>query len=461
MSLRARIVAAIAVLLLTGSGVGVALAGWQAKQVLREELAAALSGGRLTAAGAFDTLGRSDNPERDLVRLVAAFDGNRHVQAALYDANGRLTRASRPIAARAAPAWFALMLHAAPRGVTLPVPAPVGGWIALSPVPASDVAAIWSEFIDLGAVLSVSLVLGCWLVWLTVGQALRPLSDFSAAFLRIGLGDYTAAVRAVGPPELARLGRGVNDMAARLAAMQARTHRLEDQLRTLQDEERADLARDLHDEIGPHLFAVNVDAAMARRLIAEGRTGEAVKQVDAIQDAVGHMQRLVRDILGRLRPTELIELGLKAAIEALVTFWSARHPAIVFQVEVPEDEALPLADDVRETLYRVVQEGLNNAVRHARPGRIEIEVASLETGEILARVTDDGAPASQPEGAGYGLRGMRERVSAAGGRLTVGRGPEGGWTVAARLAAAPRGEDFTEAGPGQVAPAVAARTAAA
>jgi two-component system sensor histidine kinase UhpB len=437
MSLRARVVAAIAVLLLTGSLVGVALAGWQAKQVLREELAAALSGGRLTVTGAFDTLGRSDDPPRDLSRLVAAFDGNRHLRAVLYDADGRSVRASRPIAARAAPAWFARMLHAAPRGLILRVPGHIGGWIALSPVPENDVAAIWSEFIDLGAVLVASLVLGCWLVWLTVGQALRPLSDFSAAFLRIGSGDYSAAVRAAGPPELARLGRGVNDMAARLAAMQARTHRLEDQLRTLQDEERADLARDLHDEIGPHLFAVNVDAAMARRLIAEGRTGEAVRQVDAIQDAVGHMQRLVRDILGRLRPTELIELGLKAAIEALVTFWSARHPAIVFHLDVPDDEALPLADDARETLYRVVQEGLNNAVRHGRPGRIEIEVARLETGEILARVSDDGAPGAQTESAGYGLRGMRERVAAAGGRLSVGREPRGGWTVAARLAPEP------------------------
>jgi two-component system sensor histidine kinase UhpB len=457
MSLRTRVVAAIAVLLFTGSLVGVALAGWQAKQVLREELAAALSGGRLTVTGAFDSLGRSDNPARDLNRLVAAFDGNRHVQAVLYDATGRLARASRPIAARAAPAWFARMLLAGPRGLTLRVPGPPGGWIVLSPVPANDVAAIWSEFIDLGAVLAASLGLGCWLVWLTVGQALRPLSDFSAAFLRIGSGDYSAAVRAAGPSELVRLGRGVNDMAGRLAAMQARTHRLEDQLRTLQDEERADLARDLHDEIGPHLFAVNVDAAMARRLIAEGHTAEAVKQVEAIQEAVAHMQRLVRDILGRLRPTELIELGLKAAIEALVTFWSARHPAIVFRVDVPDDEALPLADDARETLYRVVQEGLNNAVRHGRPGRIEIEVARLEGGEVLARVTDDGAAGAKPGVAGFGLRGMRERVAAAGGGLSVGRGPKGGWSVMARLAASPRGEDFAGTAPEPTAkPAAAA-----
>jgi two-component system sensor histidine kinase UhpB len=446
MSLRVRVVVAIAVLLLTASIVGTALAGWQANQVLREELVAALAGGRQTVAGAYGSLVRSDDPARDLGRLIGAFDGNRHLRATLLDAKGHLQRASRPIPAQPAPAWFAALFHPDVQSLTLPVPSPTGGRIVLSPLAANDVSAIWAEFIDLVAVLSASFAIGSGLVWLTVGGALRPLSDFSAAFVRIGLGDYSAKVREAGPSELVRLGRGVNDMAARLAAMQEKTQRLEDQLRTLQDEERADLARDLHDEIGPHLFAVNVDAAMARRLIAEGRTGEAQRQVEAIQDAVGHMQRLVRDILGRLRPTELIELGLKAAIDELVAFWSARHPGITFSVQVPDDGAWPIAEDVRETLYRVVQEGLNNAVRHGRPSRIEVEVARRESGEILARVTDDGAPSGKPDGVGFGLRGMRERVAASNGRLTIERGPDGGgWTVAARLAALPRGEDMDEA----------------
>lgn len=439
MSLRLRVVAAIAVLLLSGSIVGTALAGWQAKQVLREELAAALAGGRQTVASAFTSLGRSDDPRRDLSRLVGAFDGNRHLRAALLDKRGRLVRQSRPLPTALAPDWFAALFRPTIGALALRVPSPAGGTFMISPLPANDVAAIWAEFIDLAAVLSLSLVVGSGLVWLTVGQALRPLSEFSAAFVRIGSGDYSAKVREAGPSELVRLGRGVNDMAGRLAAMQATTHRLEDQLRTLQDEERADLARDLHDEIGPHLFAVNVDAAMARRLIGEGRTEEALKQVESIQAAVGHTQRLVRDILARLRPTELIELGLKAAIDELVAFWSARQPGIAFTVQVPDDEALPLSDEVRETVYRVIQEALNNAVRHGRPGRIEIIVSRADGGEILAQVSDDGAPSGKPEGVGFGLRGMRERVAAAGGRLNIGRAGAG-WTVAARLAAFPGGE---------------------
>jgi two-component system sensor histidine kinase UhpB len=213
--------------------------------------------------------------------------------------------------------------------------------------------------------------------------------------------------------------------------MQARTLRLEQQLATLQDEERADLARDLHDEIGPHLFAVNVDAAMARRLIGEGDSGEALRPIDAIQQSVAHMQRLVRDILGRLRPSELIDLGLASAIGELVKFWRARHPGIAFEVRVAEDESLALTEEARETLYRVVQEALANAVRHGRPARIDIQVRRLSGTEVAAVIADDGTLTGAAEGSGFGLIGMRERVAAAGGTLTIERGA--GWRVTASL----------------------------
>jgi two-component system sensor histidine kinase UhpB len=445
MSLRSRVVAAIAALLLTGSVVGVALAGWQANKVLREELVAAMVGGRLTVAAAFRSLPRSDDPAGDVARLVASFDGARHVRASLIDAGGVVRVISHPLPVRPAPAWFASRFQPGVGAVRLAVPVAGYGSLVLVPVATNDVAAVWSEFLDLTAVLAASFAIGSVLVWLAVGRALRPLAEFSAAFGRIGAGDYAAQVREAGPPELVTVGRSVNDMAARLGVMQARTQRLETQIATLQDEERADLARDLHDEIGPHLFAVNVDAAMARGLIAEGKAAEAVRQVEAIQQSVAHMQRLVRDILGRLRPTELIDLGLAAAIGELAAFWSARHPAVGFAVRVADDEVLAADEASREILYRVVQEALNNAVRHGRPNRIEVEVGRQSPGEVFARVSDDGAPSGAPGATGFGLTGMRERVAAAGGGLDIVRGEAGGWTVTARLPAPVRDLEPAEA----------------
>jgi len=430
MSLRFRVVLAIVLVLLAGSAIGIALAGWQAHAALREELAAALGSGRQSVAIAFENLRRSGRPDRDLARLVRGFDGDRHLSVEVIGPDGVVTAASQPLAGVRGPDGFARLFEtAAP--VTLVVPAPGQGVVRLTPLAAADVGAIWTEFVDLALVLAVSIAATAALAWLTVGHALRPLGDIAAALAAIGSGRYDSRVDDRGVRELRRLTGGVNDMAARLAAMQARTQALERQLLTLQDEERADLARDLHDEMGPHLFAVSVDAALARRLIEDGHPPAAVEQLAAIQQAVAIMQRMVRDILGRLRPTELIELGLSAAVGELVAFWRGRHPTIRFEVTTPADESV-ITSAVRETLYRVVQEGLSNAIRHGRPDRVSIRL-SIARDEVEARVTDDGARAVAPGPEGFGLSGMRERLAAVGGRLEIRRGePGGGWTLIAR-----------------------------
>jgi signal transduction histidine kinase len=87
---------------------------------------------------------------------------------------------------------------------------------------------------------------------------------------------------------------------------------------------------------------------------------------------------------------------------------------------------------------------LNNAVRHARPSRVEVEVGRVGEAEVFARIADDGAPSARPDGIGFGIIGMRERVAAAAGVLTITRGEAGGWTVTARLPA--RAEELEEAG---------------
>jgi two-component system sensor histidine kinase UhpB len=438
MSLRLRTLCAVALVLLIGSVTGIAVADWQAGQVLREELDAALAGGRQAVAGALRAHPPSGDDDATLRRIVRGFDGDRHVGATLVDPTGRVIARSIPLKARTSPAWFAAAFRFPVRPIAISEPASRAS-VMLRPVFADDVGAIWSEFVELTLVLAASWGAACAMIWLTVGHALKPLSEFGAAFQRIGSGDYDARVGEHGPIELVRLGRGVNAMTARLGSMHVRTQALETQLSTLQDEERADLARDLHDEIGPHLFAVNVDAAMVRRLIEESHPDEALGQVAAIEASVGHMQTLVRDILGRLRPTELVELGLVEAIGELVSFWRSRRPAIRFDVCLAPVERLPLR--VSETIYRVVQEGLNNAVRHGLPHEVRLTLQPPLDGFVVVEVADDGAAAKPASTQGYGLIGMRERVAAANGKLTIDQGERGsGWTIRVQLPLAAHGE---------------------
>jgi two-component system, NarL family, sensor histidine kinase UhpB len=433
MSLRLRILIAIGLVLALGSGFGLALAGWHARQWLREELVSAQDSGRLEVTRAFADLAGARQPPGDLTALIADFDGNRHLQAQLLGPDGRVLAASHPEPASAPPAWFGGMLRQQIAPARLTSPSQGGEIVELRPVYDDDMAALWAEFLDLTLVLALALVGGAVLVFVVVGRALAPLRAIGQVLPRIGAGDYGVRAPEWGPPELAALGRGVNEMAGRLAAMRERNRSLEEQILTLQDEERADIARDLHDEIGPHLFAANVDASMAATLIGAGRPEAALQQVRAITTAIAHMQRLVRDILGRLRPPQLAELGLSSAILDLVAFWSARRPDVAFETRIPDD-ADTLPEPVQETLYRIVQESLSNAVRHGAPTRVRIAI-ERHAGAAQVEVVNDGAPEDCVEARGFGLTGMAERVTAAGGTLSAGPASGGRWRVAATLPA--------------------------
>src|SRR5262249_39148153 len=157
-------------------------------------------------------------------------------------------------------------------------------------------------------VLASSAVLSALLISAVVGRALRSLERASGAIEHVGEGDFHHVLPVKGPPELKRLASGFNLMTRRLAVMASQNRRLNERLLRLQDEERADLARDLHDEIGPLLFAVDMTAATVERLAGDGRNAEIPVHARAIHESVGHMQRHVRAILQRLRPLATVGL---------------------------------------------------------------------------------------------------------------------------------------------------------
>jgi two-component system sensor histidine kinase UhpB len=224
-------------------------------------------------------------------------------------------------------------------------------------------------------------------------------------------------------------------MAEQLGLAESQNHMLREQLLTLQEEERADLARDLHDEVGPLLFAAAIDAASIPGVLAAGQTKEAEVRAQSIRAAVAHMQGQIRSILGRLRPLSFGSFGLAEAIENIIAFWRARHPGTVIAAEVAVEDEIP-DEAVRATVCRVVQESICNALYHGSPERIDISVARDADGLVI-RVSDDGTGLGE-QGVipGFGLMGMRERVQAQAGTLAIAARDCGrGLAVTARLPA--------------------------
>lgn len=438
LSLRLRLIGLIA-LVFAGS---LALGGWvawlNASRSVATELDAAVAVARQVIEARLATLDRAEDPRRALAQLVAAFAGNRHLRVTLRgeaDETAGPAEETSPIAD--VPPWFVRLIGVAPTRLVLPV-AIAGrseGSILVETVPHNEILEIWNEFADTALMLALFSLPTLLLTYLFIGHALRPLDRMAAALGRIGGGDYQVRLAETLPSELAPLGDSFNRMADRLAAMDAENRRLNEQLLTLQEAERSDIARDLHDEVGPFLFAINIDAANIARHARDGRLAPIPGLVDGIVDAVGHLQRQVKGLLRRLRPIGLAEFGLADAIANQVEFWRRRHPAIEFRLDIA-GAAASQGELMDTVVFRVVQEALSNALRHSRPSRLSVFVGP-ERGAggaaLLVRVADDGQGIGARTGLGYGLLGMSERVKAMGGSLDMASAPGAGLVVTASL----------------------------
>jgi two-component system, NarL family, sensor histidine kinase UhpB len=440
MSLRFRLSSLVCFVLLLSLALGSVIAYSTAVRSVRTEMRAALLVGRQTIEIAIGRLQGNGNPSRDLDQLVGSFDGNRHLRvwrrggetvlAAPAVENGQFGRV---------PGWFVQVIGAAPKTERIPVA--IGGRdygaILVETDPYNETLEVWNEFTESLIAPTVFCILTVLLIYLFIGRMLRPLNRLAAALEEIGDGRYRTRIGGRLPPELSRLRDSFNRMAARLAESDADNRRLNEQLLTLQEQERNDLARDLHDEVSPFLFAVNADAATASRLLAEGRIGEAGEHVRSIADAIRHVQQQVRRMLGRLRPIGLDDLGLRAAIENLVAFWRRRRPEIRYEVCIAA-ECEGLTEMIAATICRIVQEALSNAVRHAEAKLVTVAVercgdAGQDSAGIRVVVADDGRGMAEQSRMGYGLMGLSERIAALGGHLTFANRPGGGFTVIAAL----------------------------
>jgi two-component system sensor histidine kinase UhpB len=419
LSLRLRLVASITFVLLVTLAAGSALIYRHAVDKVETEMRAAIAVGSRIAQNAADDAEEVRNPRRRLELLVADFNGDRHLKASLIDANGLLVMVSTVAPPRDdVPQLLLWLLAGKQQKVPVALPAVFDGYgsIVLETTSTNEIGEVWEDvrlYLGILATFSISVLA---LTYLIIGRVLAPLKDLVGAFARIGSGDYAARVTPVGPKELVQLCSGFNDMGERLLDMDEKNKRLRAQLDTVQEEERAELARDLHDDVSPLLFSVDVDATMIKQLATNGAGQQLLARADAIRDAVGDMKKKVKAILGRLRPS-LLDPGLATTVDNLVASWQARYPDIVFSVDVP---AASWGAQLDSTLHHLVRESVSNALKHAKPRRIDVSIRRGADNCVVLEVADDGAGLKAPAAPrGYGITGMTERSARLGGRLSV------------------------------------------
>jgi two-component system, NarL family, sensor histidine kinase UhpB len=436
-SLRLRLIIPIGLGLLAILACGGTLAFWNAARQVQAEMRSAIAVGEHIAQTAVDDSNQDADRLQRLERLIREFDGNRHLQAVLMNRNNQVALVSKLESPDTrVPEWFHRLLDGGAQTARIKLPLVFSDYeaIVLKTDAANELAEKWG---DIGLALALlvtfcTFVLG--LVYWTLARGLRPLQALNVAFVRVGRGDYGPRVAESGAIELARLARQFNQMVTRLSTMKLQNARLNEQLANVQEEERADLARELHDEIGPFLFAVGLDISAIHQTVNanDGISAQLAPRLEAIRAAIAHMQKHLKIILGRLRPTVLLDLGLAQAIDNLIDFWKGRHPDVVFDLRVSPESFGELLD---EGIYRIVRESLSNALRHGHPSEIDISIR-FEVGDTVAiDVVDDGGGMKPANAAvGFGITGMQERVALLGGTVSIGNRSDGkGVVVSARL----------------------------
>ncbi len=232
----------------------------------------------------------------------------------------------------------------------------------------------------------------------------------------------------------AELFGGFGVLVAAAAGGAAFRYRAESRRRALdqiRSQERVALARELHDIVAHHVSAIAVQA-QAGRAMARQRPEAGLEALAAIEGEASRTLAEMRAMVRVLRDGAPAEYAPQPGVAHLMSL-ARRDSVPVVDVELPGDlDELPLQVDT--AVYRLAQEALTNALRHARnASRVEIRVVE-GAGRLRLRVTDDGRiDPARSASHGFGLLGMTERVQLLGGTLRAGPAPEGGWTVDAEL----------------------------
>jgi PAS domain S-box-containing protein len=227
------------------------------------------------------------------------------------------------------------------------------------------------------------------------------------------------------------LERRVHERTAELTAARDGLRRLSAHLNSVREEERAHISRDIHDDLGSSLTALQLDLNwLKQRLAAEPAL---LTHVDRMLDVAGTAMGSVRRILNDLRPGVLDHSGLWAALEYLLQDTQSRTGLRCGYSCSGEAERCRLGRDAEIAIYRIVQEVLTNVQRHAQATSVRLE-ARVEQGDLLLCVEDDGRGMQVPvQPTSFGLLGMRERALALGGKLDITSRAGAGTKVTLRL----------------------------
>ena len=345
-------------------------------------------------------------------------------------------------AGREAPEWFTHLL--APNTARHTFALPGGVELVIEAQSSRAILDAWDDLSRLLALAGGLLILVSGLAFVLVGRALAPMPIIADGLQRIQRGELAFRLPDLRGSEARTMGVAFNQMAqavednvqAERKAREAET-RLEERREMARlveqrvEEERRLIAHELHDEFGQSVTAIR-SLALAIATQAGAHQPAIDNTARLISAEAARLYDAMHGLIPRLMPLSLDTLGLTETLENLVGDWQRRNPSITLTVrhELPAD----LGPSVTLTIYRVVQEGLINALRHAQASRVEIDLG-VRGERMVITIVDDGVglPQQWSRPGHFGLRGLADRVENLNGKLAVANRDDGGVCLTAEI----------------------------
>jgi two-component system sensor histidine kinase UhpB len=368
----------------------------------------------------------------------------RHVRVQVIDNSGQVvlfeTRKAKgpddPDQAQehSVPRWFTNVVRPASeiRSVPIMVSGEHRATVIIHGEPADEIAEVWNGFRTLAILWLGTNLLLLAALYVVLGRILDPLVGLADAMRGLEHGNF--AVR-FSPPkvrELRLIAARFNQLAAALNSANAENSRLCRDLISVQEEERRQIASELHDEVGPCLFGIMVNASSLQQCtgpLPREKADQIASRIGEIGTICDRLKSINRRLLKKLRPVALGRVTVKDLITTLSNEFEDRHADVRF-LTITNDLQASYGELIDLTIYRCIQEGITNALRHAKPSSIVVELTEERStgpsGEITSSclrlvIRDNGEGINDPVPIGFGLATMRERVKTLNGTFSIRR----------------------------------------
>jgi two-component system sensor histidine kinase UhpB len=346
----------------------------------------------------------------------------RHLKIQFFDAKNQLRdqTSSNLSTLDLAPKWFISIMEdfstALPeKKININIRGKKFGYILINPEPMYEYSEIWQQIQNGFWVILLFFGFVNIMIFIVFYHTLKPINSIIDGFQKLEDENYKAKINKINILELDVIGQNFNKMVKKLKESNDKIHKLSQDLINVQEQEKKELARNLHDELGQSLTAIQAEAASIKK---NKKEESRIQALDSIIKISKNMMFSTRELIKKLSLGILEEMGFEIAITDLINDWSKRYPkvSINYSYDKNLDGLIPSKFEGR--IYRIIQEALTNITKHSNPKNITINFQFKKNKNLIEiTILNDGIKAKINKQKGFGLLGMMERVNQMNGTI--------------------------------------------